>query len=97
MAYETWEYDNARETFSHPIRDPCVMHVTPLDESKFHTPYVPTSYDYCDFFDHDVDICPQLGRPHILEALAALNRELYLRSLHKTDLSLGSSTPKAIC
>jgi len=35
-----------------------------------------------------------LGRPHILEALIAFNREIYLQSLLKTDLSLGSPIPK---
>lgn len=103
FAHETWEYENARETFSHPIPDPYMMCVAPLDESQFggisyehsHIPCVSISCDYCDSFDHDIDSCSLLGRPHILVALATLNRELYLHSLLKTDLSLGSSTPKA--
>ena len=33
--------------------------------------------------------CPLIARPHRLEALVAFNRELYLHSLLKTDLSLG--------
>ena len=81
-----WEYDNARETFSHPSPDPYMMHATSLNESRFedisyeryHTPCAPISCDYYDSFDQDVDICPLLGRPHRLEALAAFNREIYL-------------------
>jgi len=46
-------------------------------------------------FDHEVDTCPLLARPHWLKALVALNRELYFRSLLKTDLCLRSSSPKA--
>jgi len=99
-ARDTWQCDNARETFSHPIPDPYVMHIIPLDESQFgaisyrhpHTPYAPPSCDYCDFFDHDVDSRLLLGRPHRLEALAAFNRKLYLHNLLKTNLSLSSHT-----
>jgi len=35
LAHDTQEYDNARETSSHPIPDPYVMHVIPLDENLF--------------------------------------------------------------
>ena len=31
LARETWEYENAREAFSHPIPDPYMMHATTLD------------------------------------------------------------------
>ena len=73
------------------------MHSLPLDEDQFggisyeysHTPYDLVLCDYCDSFDHDVDTCPLLGRPHRLETLASLNRELHLRCLLKIDLSLG--------
>jgi len=61
------------------------MYVTSLDESQFgdisyehdDTPCVPISCDYCDSLDHDVDSCPQLGRPHRLDALVTFNRELF--------------------
>ena len=77
-----------------------MIHATPLDKSQFggifyahsRIPCVHISCDYCDFFNHDVDICPLLGRPHRLEASASLNRELYLCSLLKIELSLGSPT-----
>ena len=102
LAHNTWEYDNARETLSCPSPDPYTMHATHLDKSMFeglsyahsHARCVFISCDYCDSFDHVVDICPLLGRPHRLEALAAFNREIYLQSLLKTDLSLGSPTPE---
>jgi len=76
------------------------MHVTPLDESQlegvsyehFYTPCVPISCDCYNSFDHNADSCPLLGRPHRLEALAALNRELYLYDLFNINLSLGSPT-----
>lgn len=71
-----------------------MMHATPLFESQIesisyeysYAPCAPISCDYCDAFDHDVDTCPLFGRPHRLEALAALNREIYFRSLLQTDL-----------
>jgi len=86
MAHEMWEDDNTRETFSHPIPDPYMIHVMPLDESQFggisydhsHTSCAPVSYDWRYSFHHDVDICPLLGRPHRLEALAASNRKINL-------------------
>ena len=100
LAHEIWEYENARETFSHPTSSPYVRHARPLDKSQFrricyehfHTPCGHVSCDYCDSFDHDVNTCPLLGRPHRLEALATLNRELYLHSSLQTNLSLGSFT-----
>jgi len=103
MAHDTWEYDNARETFSHPSPDPYMMHYIPLDEGQFvgisyehsHTPYASISCDYCDFFYHDVNTCPLLGRPHRLEALAVFNREISLQSLLKAYLSLGSPALEA--
>jgi len=61
-----------------------------------HTLYVPVSRDYYDSFYRNVDTCPLLGRPDRLKALTMFNRELYLRSLLKTDLSLASPTPEAI-
>ena len=81
-----WEYDNARETFTHPSPDLYTEHFTPLDESQFggisydhsHTSCAPVSYDWRYSFHHDVDICPLLGRPHRLEALAASNRKINL-------------------
>jgi len=33
LAYDTWEYDKAREIFSHPIPDPYMVHATSLNES----------------------------------------------------------------
>ena len=33
LAHDTWEYENARETFSLLIPDPYMMHVALLDES----------------------------------------------------------------
>jgi len=103
LAHDTWEYDNANETFSHPIPDPYMMHATPVDEIQIggicyedsHTPCAPISCYYCDSFDHDVDTYPLLRRPHRLEALASFNREIYLQSLLNTDLSLGPPTPEA--
>ena len=70
------------------------MHATPPDESQFkgisyghsHAPCESASYDYCDSFDHDVDTCPLLGRPHRLEALAAFNREIYLQFYSRLTL-----------
>jgi len=55
FAHDSWEYENARETFILPISDLHVMHATPLDKSQFegisyehsHTPCSPVSYDYC--------------------------------------------------
>ena len=93
MAYDTWEYDNAREIFSHPSPNLYMMHATLLFESKIegisyehsHTSCVPVSCDYCDSFDHNVDTCPLFGIPHRLEALVAFNKEIYLQSLLKTD------------
>ena len=49
LAHETQENENARETFSHPIPYPFMMHAALLDESHFayisyehsHTPCVP--------------------------------------------------------
>ena len=69
LAHDTWEYDNAREIYSFPSPDPYMMHATPLFESQIegisyghsHAPCASVSYDYCDSFDHDVDICPFLG------------------------------------
>ena len=95
LADDTWEYENARETFNLPSPDPYVVHATPFDKSQFegisyehsHTPSAPISYDYCYSFDHDVDTFPLLSRPHRLQALAAFNREFYLQSLLKIDLS----------
>jgi len=56
------------------------------------------SYDYCYSFDHDVNSFPLFGRLHRLEILASFNRELHSRNLIKTNLSLGSPTPKVrIC
>jgi len=45
---------------------------TPFDRTQFdgrsyehsHTPCAIISCDYCASFDHDVDTCPQFGRPH---------------------------------
>ena len=34
LDHDTWEYDNAREAFSHVIPNPYMMHATPLDESS---------------------------------------------------------------
>jgi len=89
LAHDTWEYDNTRETFSHPFPDLYMMYTAQLDENQFegisyahyHTPCAYISCDYCDSFDHDVDTCPLLSRPYKLEALAAFNREIYLQSL----------------
>jgi len=33
LAHDTWEYDNARETFSHTSLDTYMMHATPSFES----------------------------------------------------------------
>jgi len=35
LAHDTWEYNNAKETFSHTILDPYMMHSISLDESQF--------------------------------------------------------------
>lgn len=96
LAHDTWEYDNARETFCHPILDPYMMHSTPLDESQIegicyehsHSPCAHIACDYYGSFDYDVDTCPLLCRPHRLGALTTFNREMYLQILLKTDLSL---------
>jgi len=82
------------ETFSHPILNRYVMYVTASDENQFagisyehsYTSRVLISYDYCGLFEHDLDSCPLLDRPHRLEALAAFNRELYLHNLLKINL-----------
>jgi len=95
LAHNTSEYDNARETYSFPSSNPYMMQATPLFESQSdgiayehsHAPCALMSCDYCDAFDHDIDKCPLLGRPHILDALAPFNREIYLQSLLQTDLS----------
>ena len=63
--------------------------------SAAYTLCVPISCNYHDSFDHDVDTCPLLGREYILEAFVAFNRDLYLHTLLKTNLSLDSSTPEA--
>jgi len=94
LAHDTWEYDNARETFSCPSPDPYMMHAIPLFESQIkgisyehsYNPCASILCDYCDSFDHDIDTSSLLGRPHILEAPATFNREIYLQSLLKTDL-----------
>jgi len=79
LAQDSWECENARETFSHPSLDSYMMYVTSLDESQIedvsykhsHTLCAPISCDCCDFFNHDVDTCPLLGRPDKLGALAS--------------------------
>ena len=104
MAHDTWKYGNARETFSHAIPDPHMMHAPSLDASHSrgvfyehpHAPCVPISYDYCDSFDHDVNSCPLISRSHILGALASFNKKFYLHNLLKTDLTLASPTPEVV-
>ena len=66
-----------------------------ISSEHSHTPCVHISCDYCDSFEHDDSTCPLLSIPHRSEALVAFNRELCLHSLHKTNLSLGSSKPEA--
>ena len=80
LAHNTWEYENARETFSCPSPDPYIMHAKPLFESQIesisyehsHAPCAPVSCDYCYSFDYDIDTYLSLSRQDRLEALATL-------------------------
>jgi len=80
LAHDTWEYDNARGTFSPSIPDPYMMHCPPSNESQIrgisyehsHAPCAPVSCDYCYSFDYDIDTYLSLSRQDRLEALATL-------------------------
>lgn len=67
LAHDTWEYENAKGTFSHHILDFYEIHLKPLDESKFrntlkpfYTPCAHVSCDYCYSSKQDVDSSPHV-------------------------------------
>ena len=87
LAHDTWEYDNAGEIFSHPSPDLSMIHSIPLDESHFggtsyehsHSPCIPVSCDYCDFFDYEVDTVDHTNKRHWLPLIRRFISKVYSR------------------